>query len=178
MTDKREALIEQAIAGLAAFDEYWGDGGPVDAALGRPWELIRGLLAVFEQAHTPTDDEREALKDLIEDHINSTRYGLLTLHDAILAAGFRRPVQGEPATRTAVELEVPGDAPTGVAVQGEPTAEVPDLSTEASRALAKIREASQADLGWVDFGRRVDEILAQHTVAEPVPDTTNTESED
>lgn len=60
-TSKRE-LIEEARAGLGAFDEYWGAGGPVDAAYGRPWELIRRLLAVFEQAHTPTtptDEERE-----------------------------------------------------------------------------------------------------------------------
>lgn len=56
MTDER--LIEEAKAGLAAFDAYWGDGGPVNAAYGRPWEIIRRLLAVFEKAHTPTDDER------------------------------------------------------------------------------------------------------------------------
>ena len=59
MTD--EQLIEEAKAGLAAFDAYWGHGGPVAAAYGRPWEIIRRLLAVFERAHTPTDDEREAL---------------------------------------------------------------------------------------------------------------------
>jgi hypothetical protein len=57
MTDN-DKLIEDSKSGLAAFDSYWGDGGPVDAAHGRPWELIRRLLAVFEKAHTPTDDQR------------------------------------------------------------------------------------------------------------------------
>ena len=54
MTDN-EKLIDEAKSGLAAFDLYWGDGGPVDAAYGRPWELIRRLLAVFEKAHAPAD---------------------------------------------------------------------------------------------------------------------------
>ena len=53
---KNEKLIEEARAGLAAFDEYWGAGAPVSPEHGRPWELIRGLLSVFEKAHTPTDD--------------------------------------------------------------------------------------------------------------------------
>lgn len=50
-------------------------------------------LAVFEQAYTLTADDREALigmlramPELVEEDIA----------DAILAAGFRRPVQGEP----------------------------------------------------------------------------------
>lgn len=37
----------------------------------------------------------------------------------------------------------------------------------AEKALAKIREASHADLGRVDFGKRVDEILAEHAGAGP-----------
>lgn len=131
--DKREALIEEADAmydavGVRIFREEF-----------REW-----YLSSFEQAHTPTDDER-IVRASIHGDVDAIR-----ALDRLLR---RRPVQGEP------------------------TAEVPDLSTEASRALAKIREASQADLGWVDFGRRVDEILAEHTVAEPVPGTTNTASE-
>lgn len=57
--DERDALVEEATAGLAAFDEYWGGGGPVEAPGGRPWELIRRFLAVFEQAHTAPEDTAE-----------------------------------------------------------------------------------------------------------------------
>lgn len=41
MTD----VVERAAAALAAFDLYWGDGGPVEAAHGYPYEIIRELLA-------------------------------------------------------------------------------------------------------------------------------------
>ena len=51
MSVQNEKLIEEARAGLAAFDEYWGAGAPVNPEHGRPWELIRGLLSVFEKAH-------------------------------------------------------------------------------------------------------------------------------
>lgn len=51
MSVQNEKLIEETRAGLAAFDAYWGAGAPVSPERGRPWELIRGLLSVFEKAH-------------------------------------------------------------------------------------------------------------------------------
>ncbi len=71
---KREEVIEEARAGLAAFDEYWGAGAPVNLEHGRPWELIRGLLSVFEKALTPTDDERKLARAMarveqLSDHL-------------------------------------------------------------------------------------------------------------
>lgn len=98
MTDER--LIEEAKAGLAAFDAYWGDGGPVAAAYGRPWEIIRRLLAVFERAHTPTDDEREALVEeaergnrAIQAHDHRKLFGNLRKHERT----HESEPQGEPA---------------------------------------------------------------------------------
>lgn len=67
-------------------------------------EDIRSLLVAgeltqrwFEQAHAPTSDEREALANLIDDELQSQRiFDLRDIASAILAAGFRRAVQGEP----------------------------------------------------------------------------------
>lgn len=108
MTDNtdREKLMAEAKAGLAAFDEYWGEGAPVNAEHGRPWELIRGLLAVFEKAHTPTYDEREALIQML--HYRRSQwhsYGTgqnADLADEILStlADFRRTAVAEPSTES------------------------------------------------------------------------------
>jgi len=104
--NNNENLIEEAKAGLEAFDAYWGDGGPVDPAYGRPWEIVRRLLAAFEKAHTPTDGERldiisaasDAFKarggapDWEEDAVARDliiRWHLRGFEDG-LAAGFRR----------------------------------------------------------------------------------------
>lgn len=152
MTSKREdreALIEEA----------------ADAIERTPWRLgttlrthrldtARNVLAVFEQAHTPTDDEREALieeatwvlidwdTDIVDRGVRDEHYRERRADvERVFPILFRRPVQGEPATRTAVELEVPGDAPTGVAVQGEPTAET-------TRAVAKAINVE----GWTAEG--------------------------
>lgn len=50
--DEREALIEEAATAIAEFASY---EGPRDA-----YHLAKVLYGRFEQAHTPTDDEREA----------------------------------------------------------------------------------------------------------------------
>lgn len=52
--------------------------------------------ALIEQAHTPTDDEREILTRIIHDETGEPEEESGFVADAILAAGFRRPVQGEP----------------------------------------------------------------------------------
>lgn len=50
---------EEAEASLAAFDAYWTDGGPVDPAYGRPYELIRALLAETQPPTTEWEYGRE-----------------------------------------------------------------------------------------------------------------------
>lgn len=61
---------------------------------------IDAILSVFEQANTPTSDEREVLIDAIRRSVAGTHgiqaYLAGVFADAILAAGFRRTVQGEP----------------------------------------------------------------------------------
>ncbi|MGX1932061.1 hypothetical protein [Microbacterium resistens] len=57
----------------------------------RDREFAAAALSVFEEAHTPSDDEREALDRLLAAH----RVGDRGLVDHILAAGFRRTVQGD-----------------------------------------------------------------------------------
>ncbi|GAA1149341.1 hypothetical protein F6W69_10560 [Microbacterium oxydans] len=111
-TDNKK-LIEEAKTGLAAFDEYWGNGGPVDAAYGLPWEMIRRLLAVFEKALTPTDDERETAVSRAYNAVtgqddetwnpDKTLDALNELWDS--AAGFRRSEVPEPSAEGYAEFE-------------------------------------------------------------------------
>lgn len=64
--------------------------------------LSAQIVLVFEQAHTPNDDEREALDYAIRCAIpTDLDYRPLwklirAIQDAVIAAGFRRTVQGEP----------------------------------------------------------------------------------
>ena len=102
----REELIEAA---RVAYVEAWeakrkeiGRGIAEPGAKSRAG--IQAALAVFEQAHTPTtptDDEREALIDVmvmtkLSDYAATDMSTIHQAVDAILAAGFRRTVQGEP----------------------------------------------------------------------------------
>lgn len=69
-------------------------------------DLAAAAFAVFEQAHTPTGDEREApeyrLAYVVEDAVPTSEFPSWRFRysrriaDAVLAAGFRRTVQGEP----------------------------------------------------------------------------------
>jgi hypothetical protein len=103
-----EKLIEEAAKAVYNNDPSWGyvyeDDHSEHAA---DWEdlgddlrdkfrtIASGVLAVFGKAHTPTDDEREALfralDGLVPDGIDHR-----DAVDAVLAAGFRRTAQGEP----------------------------------------------------------------------------------
>lgn len=99
MTSKREdreALIEEAAK--AIFAEIYPDEFVPDVFHPQVAEMkaARAALAVFEQAHTPTDDEREILTRIIHDETGEPEEESGFVADAILAAGFRRPVQGEP----------------------------------------------------------------------------------
>ncbi|MFJ2506307.1 hypothetical protein [Microbacterium sp. NPDC087592] len=87
MTDN-EKLIEEAAKAIV---EVTVDS--MDSAR----ELARVALAVFEKAHTPTDDEREALAFVIEQGWANPTWDGVTLRpidrqiaDAVLAAGFTR----------------------------------------------------------------------------------------
>ena len=113
---------------------------------------IEAALAVFEEANTPTDDEREALAEIVGTefyrwHQDPTRHTA----DAILAAGFHRTVQDEhydegtlPKVYGAVIGALPEKAEWEIrdvvhalqnagilfrerTVQGEPSSEEPDL---------------------------------------------------
>lgn len=112
----REELIEEAAKALFVGGDGL-DSSPETRAIWEP--RIRAALAVFEQARTPkvierhdlvmpicedtpTDDEREALALLLA-KLREARHpeGLDAwssdgIAHAILAAGFRRTVQGEP----------------------------------------------------------------------------------
>lgn len=102
---------EQLIARVRAIrdDAYLSATYLADEHVG---DLMGEILAVFEQAHSPTDDEREALAevldgvDIIREKGETRRYALRQA-DAALAAGFRRTVQGEP-TLCLVEHPITG----------------------------------------------------------------------
>lgn len=96
MTNKREELIEKAAKAIEKVPYHaWHDVTREGAR-----EIARAALAVFEQSHTPTNDEREALLSVIISapesgdalHVSEAE----RVRDAVLAVGFRRPVQGEP----------------------------------------------------------------------------------
>ena len=114
----REELIEEAAA--AIFDAADLQLAPDD----HMWELARrdarAALAVFEKAQTPTDEEREAHRRVIELWFANWRSignvspalevaidSLEGMVDEALAAGFRRPAQGEP---TEAQIEVIADS--------------------------------------------------------------------
>lgn len=109
----REELIEKAAKAIAAFTAPEG------------WSAFRGeaeaALAVFEEAHAPTDDDWEVLRRAIAsvlwnagnypDRVQAALLGqsvaplVMLVHDAVLAAGFRRPVSPEPITEEQINAE-------------------------------------------------------------------------
>lgn len=70
---------------------------------------IDAILSVFEQAHAPTDGEREALDDAFDEMHQITEGGCDTrgedVADMVIALGFRRTVQGEPTDAQLSEIE-------------------------------------------------------------------------
>lgn len=116
MTDnsKREELIEEAQKWVEEYGDGYNEfpGGPMVKYFGQ--ELIERLaaLAVFEQAHTPTNDEREA-RYLVEQAGSfreqagdssdpNSLVGLWLRTASALESALRHPVQGDP-TADAVE---------------------------------------------------------------------------
>jgi hypothetical protein len=66
-------------------------------------------FAVFEEAHAPTDDEREVLIDIVAkatvESWDSDDGTANTVTDRVLAAGFRRPVSPESAAEPRITIE-------------------------------------------------------------------------
>ena len=96
--DKREALIEEAAKALAGLTDAEWDIATAEGTdhLAGYFEAAEQVLAVFEAAQKPTTDEREHMAQVIRNAEASGPVFASTLADVILAAGFRRPVQGEP----------------------------------------------------------------------------------
>lgn len=109
MTSKREdreALIEEAAKAIltASHGEDYGDWeGPLEREL--YVKRARAALAVFEQAHTPTDDEQEALAitdaewrefQAIPEQGYSHRHWVDARIGERVMRDRRRPVQGDP----------------------------------------------------------------------------------
>jgi hypothetical protein len=155
---ERTQLIKKAKANIEAAAS---SATPSQAARIRAGEsdderlsLLAEFVAVFEEANTPTDDEREALERIVF-QCSQARLDRYETADVILGHGFHRTVQGEPATEPASELEVPGDAPTGVAVQGEPS----DAAVIAALNAYQDRRRMGTSLGdWGSF--KVDRMRA------------------
>lgn len=110
-----EKLIEEAARAILASEgigpeedgTYWGEATWPNAV-----KDARTAFAVFEKAHTPTDDEREALIDTMR---NAPTHGNIVVRydeaaDAILAAGFRRTVVPEPSAEHECEFGCASDA--------------------------------------------------------------------
>lgn len=165
MTDRnREELIEKAAK--AIHDAHMPTTGVTP-----PWEreqevwretyrdFARAALAVFEQAHAPTSDQREALRDAFDEMHRITEGGCDTrgedVADMVITLGFRRTVQGEPTdaqvlaalnahyrVRLAQFEAMPGDPE----VQGdahsleEYSSKSIDRMRAALRAAAKVQE--------------------------------------
>ena len=105
MTEKldREALIEKAAK--AVLDNFHAPDDRHPSWWLNPKTVAEAVLAVFEEAHTPTDDEREALiglrlasypKRMSDGHLSVVVRANEEAADVVLAAGFRRPASLEP----------------------------------------------------------------------------------
>lgn len=102
MTSKREE-IEARLRDAVREGGGWPNDAALERYIARAVDETIAALAVFEQAHTPTDDERELLAeadalvaswDLKGSWTSESPVGLVMR----LAAALRRPVQGEPPT--------------------------------------------------------------------------------
>lgn len=147
MTDER--LIEEAakaiwIARHADGDLKWGEVAWSELTTPDDWseealeavEQARAALAVFEAAHAPTDDEREALDRIIEpyfdravDYDDGSRDDE-GLRDDILAAGFRRSEVSRPADSFDASSTPLGRFGRAVSERFAGSSEVPEPSAE------------------------------------------------
>lgn len=144
-------MVDQKLVGeleKALTDEAY-DGGMGALDTGEFRHLVRTLAVtaaeVVEKAHTPSDDEREALAGVIRDADMMLPAGSMALVEwsehlagSILAAGFRRSEVPEPQTiADSVERMR----------EGETRRSLPSQPTDAQVAAA-MREASRRSLMW------------------------------
>lgn len=155
----REELIKEALHAYHGVENR-----------GQRWEWspesitsMRAALAVFEQAHTPSDDERaDMIAWLMRDQTNDLSPQGRDYTDAEIANALRRTVQGEPGTKRTgpcgfsldqcrCELPAEHDGMHECSdhrisdralwePQGEPSSEVPEPSTELDDELRRERD--------------------------------------
>lgn len=135
MSEKNEKLIEEAAKAIyeTSVDLKFEEADEWNREITR--EEARAALAVFEKAHTPTDDERtqaeldsERLRQIAEwlwmeqgHEETAKRVSLIAdRHDAL---ALRSPVQGEPAEHFHIWSDLPCKAgECRMEPQSEPTA--------------------------------------------------------
>lgn len=140
MMNDQGKLIEEAAKRLLK-DVNPKHGRPVSSQLASDIRLVAG--AVFEKAHTPTDDEREdMIAFLLRDHnFEESPWGR-TYTDAEIAAALRRTEVPEPSADSHVFVApVAGTyevTPSGLRLlTAEPQGEPSDAQVEAAaRAIA------------------------------------------
>jgi hypothetical protein len=137
-TSKREELIKEAAKAIqeARWVAVRNSDGSVSSHEADSETLARAAFAVFEQAHTPAEDEREALARLFDEHWMTTlgkcacgwvhpQYGSrsldpyyvrLHLADVVTATGFRRTAVQEP------QIECPHWSPGRITIRKSCTA--------------------------------------------------------
>lgn len=147
MTDN-EKLIEEAARAILASEgigpeedgTYWGEATWPNAV-----KDARTAFAVFERAHTPTDDEREALERVL---LTSFDYAdidpsVRELSDAILAAGFRRSVVPEPSAEVDELREQIEKLEADLGQQIDRTEELHNIADRLSWAIAPMSEVGE-----------------------------------
>lgn len=104
-----EKLIEKAAKEIIEADDTFEWDGVEDAnAYANNWShaLARAALAVFEKAHTPTDDEREAMAEAAYPSRPFHETGVTpwpqSFRDAFLSGWDARNRQGEPSDAQAL----------------------------------------------------------------------------
>ncbi|WP_312672853.1 hypothetical protein [Microbacterium sp.] len=142
-TTHRSDLVDEIEKVLRdeAYDGGMGALGPEEFT-----DYVRGLAVtaakVLEEAHTPTDDEREALEQAVLDglnahHAQSTMDPTLIeerVSDSVWAAGFRRSEVPEPSATGLRQMQY-DDGSWSRTLEGEP------VSGENDEARADVFEA-------------------------------------
>ena len=146
MTDN-EKLIEEAATAMWADPEQW-------ATITEPVRddfrgMARSALAVFEKAHTPTDDEREALARVAAKIERVPDSDAVTIDKAdariLVAAGFCRPEVPEPSALTICECYRDGSEMVTCESHTEPQGEPP--SSENAYTGIPLSEVIRSEQG-------------------------------
>ncbi|MCK2024590.1 ead/Ea22-like family protein [Microbacterium sp. kSW2-24] len=101
---------QRADAAIEYLDARWEHSDHTAAKYWRRMREAEHALEAVEKAHTPTDDEREALIDVLvmtklSDYAATDMSTIHQAVDAILAAGFRRSEVPEPSVNLLAEIK-------------------------------------------------------------------------